>query len=380
MNNLEFALEMKNKRLASGLSQGELAGLTHVSRYSINRFENGKANASRETQNIILRSLNYCICEKPFTLWIDYLAVRFPTTDGLAIIRKLLGIKARYFIHYDYGYYGYKEHYAYGEIKVMVSDDEHMGVFVELKGTGSRNMEYVLQAQHRDWYMFLNHCLDLGGIIKRIDLAVNDMCGLLDIPVLSEKYHRGNTECRSKSFESVHSGRLGGKNRQSANTLYIGSKSSTKYFCLYEKDKEQQAKGKKTDIKNRFEIRLRSTKAVQAVEELLLTQNPRELVFYLITDFVDFPDYSLWEIFISHDSLPLEMNPVPVNLERTLSWLERQVMPSLVMLEEIDRLTGTSYMKEIDENSKLSEKQEMTVLQMCMDISEVIESEGVFYE
>ena len=35
MNNLEFALEMKNKRLASGLSQGELASLTHVSRYSI---------------------------------------------------------------------------------------------------------------------------------------------------------------------------------------------------------------------------------------------------------------------------------------------------------------------------------------------------------
>ena len=41
MNNLEFAHEMKNKRLASGLSQGELASLTHVSRYSINRFENG---------------------------------------------------------------------------------------------------------------------------------------------------------------------------------------------------------------------------------------------------------------------------------------------------------------------------------------------------
>ena len=58
MNNLEFALEMKNKRLASGLSQGELASLTHVSRYSINRFENGKANASKETQNIILRCLN----------------------------------------------------------------------------------------------------------------------------------------------------------------------------------------------------------------------------------------------------------------------------------------------------------------------------------
>lgn len=63
---------------------------------------------------------------------------------------------------------------------------------------------------------------------------------------------------------------------------------------------------KHTDIINRFEIRLRGTKAVQAVEELLLTYNPHGLVFYLITDFVDFPDYPLWEIFISHDSLPLK--------------------------------------------------------------------------
>ena len=58
-----------------------------------------------------------------------------------------------------------------------------------------------------------------------------------------------------------------------------------------------------------FEIRLRDKKAVQAVEELLLTYNPHGLVFYLITDFVQFPDYPLWEIFISHDSLPFEMNP-----------------------------------------------------------------------
>ena len=51
MNNLEFALEMKNKRLASGLSQGELASLTHVSRYSINRFENGNGPMSRKSTN-----------------------------------------------------------------------------------------------------------------------------------------------------------------------------------------------------------------------------------------------------------------------------------------------------------------------------------------
>ena len=78
-----------------------------------------------------------------------------------------------------------------------------------------------------------------------------------------------------------------------------------------------------------------------------MTYNPHGLVFYLITDFVEFPDYPLWEIFISHDSLPFEMNPVPVNIERTLQWLERQVMPSIVMIEEIDRLTGSNYMKRL---------------------------------
>ncbi len=72
------------------------------------------------------------------------------------------------------------------------------------------------------------------------------------------------------------------------------------------KSKRNRQRKKHTDIINRFEIRLRDKKAVQAVEELLLTYNPHGLVFYLITDFVQFPDYPLWEIFISHDSLPLK--------------------------------------------------------------------------
>ena len=55
-------------------------------------------------------------------------------------------------------------------------------------------------------------------------------------------------------------------------------------------------------------------------------------------------------------------------------------MPSIVMIEEIDRLTGSNYMKMINECTHLSEKQEMLVEQMCTDIADVIESEGVFYE
>ena len=102
--------------------------------------------------------------------------------------------------------------------------------------------------------------------------------------------------------------------------------------------------------------------------------------FTLLLILCNFPIIRCGRLFISHDSLPFEMNPVPVNMERTLQWLERQVMPSIVMIEEIDRLTGSNYMKMIDECTHLSEKQEMLVEQMCTDIADVIESEGVFYE
>ena len=53
-----------------------------------------------------------------------------------------------------------------------------------------------------------------------------------------------------------------------------------------------------------------------------------------------------------------QMKPGPVKYRRTLQWLERQVMPSIVMIEEIDRLTGSNYMKMIDGYRHLSEKHE----------------------
>lgn len=55
MNNTDFAQELHTKRIASGLSQGQLASLIHLPRHCINRFENGKANASEKAKNVIFR-------------------------------------------------------------------------------------------------------------------------------------------------------------------------------------------------------------------------------------------------------------------------------------------------------------------------------------
>ena len=147
MNDMEFIEALKTKRNACGYSQSRLAKELHISRQNLNEIENGKTRAGKEMKHTLLHYLDYCKCTQPFTLNIDYLRVRFPTTDALEIIKNVLAMKAEYFIHEDYGLFGYEELYRYGEIIVTASKDASIGVLLELKGMGCRHLEHVLQAR-----------------------------------------------------------------------------------------------------------------------------------------------------------------------------------------------------------------------------------------
>ena len=109
-------------------------------------------------------------------------------------------------IHEDYGFYSYAEYYVLGDVFVLTSPDKEKGTLLELKGKGCRQMESYLLAQHRSWYDFLMDALVEGGVMKRLDLAINDMAGILDIPELTEKCNR--EECISvfRSFKSYRNG------------------------------------------------------------------------------------------------------------------------------------------------------------------------------
>ena len=54
---------------------------------------------------------------------------------------------------------------------------------------------------------------------------------------------------------------------------------------------------------------------------------------------------------------------------------ERQVMPSLLMIKEIEKKTGANYLEEIDRHTKLTEKQELKIKQMTTDIANMIEKD-----
>lgn len=376
------------------MSQTRLAIMAGISREHLNRIEAGKVNLTDDMQDKLMEAVEKFNPDAPMFLLFDYVRIRFPTLDIQHVIRDILKLNVDYMLHEDYGHYKYTEHYYLGDVFVYTSQDEEKGTLLELKGKGCRQFESYLLAQGRSWYDFLMDALVEGGVMKRLDLAINDRAGILDIPDLTAKCNREECVSLFRSFKSYASGELVKHNEQDkagmGHTLYIGSLKSEVYFCCYEKNYEQYAKlgipTSEAPIKNRFEIRLKDERAYYAVRELLTHYDAEQTAFSIINHYIRFvdrepekrkTDWKLndrWAWFIGKDRPPVKLttDPEPYTLERTLGWISRQVAPTLKMLKKIDAGNSTSYLKEIEDNAKLTEKHLQIIRQQTADTEELI--------
>ena len=398
LNDTEWINALKEKRIQYGVSQNRLAVMAGVSRKYVSRLEAGTATLTEEVKAKFADALEKLNPDNPLEMVLDYVRIRFPTQDVTHVIEDILRLRSDVFIHEDYGFYSYAEHYVLGDVFVLTSPDEEKGVLLELKGRGCRQMECYLLAQHRSWYDFLMDALVEGGVMKRLDLAINDMAGILDIPELTEKC--SNEECISvfRSFKNYRSGELVRSQEQDrygmGNTLYIGSLNSEVYFCIYEKDYEQYAKYdiaiEDTKIKNPFEIRLKNERAYYAVRDLLTYYDAERTAFDIINRYMRFADRNegkersewktneKWAYFIGSDRgrLKLTTKPEPYTLTRTLAWIARQVAPTWKAIEEIDRTNGTTYLKDILSHAKLTERHRKLIKQQTTSIDEAVKRQG----
>ena len=394
LNDTEWIQDFADKRLQYCVSQTKLAVMAGISREHLSRIESGKVAVTEEMKVKLLEALEKFNPEAPLTMLFDYVRIRFPTLDIGHIIKDILQLNIQYMIHEDFGHYSYTEHYYIGDIFVYTSPDEEKGVLLELKGKGCRQFESYLLAQERSWYDFLMDALVDGGVMKRLDLAINDHTGMLDIPELTEKCR--NEECVSvfRSFKSYASGELVKHEEQDkagmGYTLYIGSLKSEVYFCVYEKSYEQYIKLgipiEEAPIKNRFEIRLKNERAYYAVRDLLTYYDAERTAFSIINRYVRFVDKEAdkkrsdwklsvrWAWFIGENREPLKLTtkPEPYTLDRTLRWIQRQVDPTLKMLEAITAKTGIDYLKEIRKSTKLTEKHYKIIEQQTTSTEDVI--------
>ncbi|HFL3113580.1 TPA: Cro/Cl family transcriptional regulator, partial [Clostridioides difficile] len=109
--------------------------------------ENGKLPLTDELKERLTSELERLNPQEPLFILIDYFRVRFPTTDALSVIKNVLKLNPKHMLREDYGKYGYESQYYIGDIFVMCSANEQLGVLLELKGRGCRQMEAYLLAQ-----------------------------------------------------------------------------------------------------------------------------------------------------------------------------------------------------------------------------------------
>lgn len=397
LNDTDWIDHFKEQRTQYGVSQNQLAVMAGVSREYISRLESGKVTLTEEIRVKLTDALDKLNPENPLEMVLDYVRIRFPTQDVKHIVEDILKIRLDVMIHEDFGFYSYSEHYVLGDVFVLTSPDEEKGTLLELKGKGCRQMESYLLAQHRSWYDFLMDALLEGGVMKRLDLAINDMAGILDIPELTEKCN--HEECISvfRSFKSYRSGELVKSKEQDrygmGNTLYVGSLKSEVYFCIYEKDYEQYVKYEipleDTKIKNRFEIRLKNERAYYAVRDLLTYHDAERTAFDIINRYMRFADKEVekrrsewktnerWAYFIGSDRgrLKLTTKPEPYTLTRTLNWISRQVAPTWKVLQQIDDTNGTTYLKDILNHAKLTERHKKLIEQQTISTEKITTQE-----
>ena len=404
MNDKNFIEELRQKREEYGVTQTRLAVACGISREYYNRIEKGKQPLNDELKGVIEKQIERFNPQEPLFLLIDYFRVRFPTTNALAIIRDVLQLKADYMLLEDYGQYGYESQYVLGDISIMCSTNEQLGVLLELKGRGCRQMESYLLAQERSWYDFMLDCLTAGGKMKRLDLAINDRAGILDIPKLKAKYKAGECMTLFRNQKGYDGTEKCGHDipQNTGETLYLGSTSSELYMCIYQKNYEQSVKKgielDESEIKNRFEIRLKNERAYYAVVDLLTYYDAEHTAFSIINHYVRFLKHDdtlpkgsweldedwAWFIGENRESIRLTTQPEPYTLQRAISWVQRQVAPTIKMLQELDKQNHTTILHDMIEQAELKDKHkhllqlEKSTVEERIDTAVPQENDGIF--
>lgn len=386
--------KLKEMRIGYELSQEILAKESGISREYLNRIEKGKKNPSMKVLERLEQSIRCLTIEEPIFILLDYVRIRFATTEVRWVVEKILRLKLEYMYLEEHAFYGYSAQYTLGDVTVMFSSDEKRGVLLELKGKGCRQFESYLVAQKRNWFDFLRLAKQSGGFIKRLDIAVNDRIGILDIGELIQKCERKECVSLFHSFKGYNNGAFtdetGGIDKSMANGLYIGSMSSEVYFCIYAKDYEQYVKYgiplDEAEIKNRFEIRLKDERAMLAVDDLISNEDAGRTAFSIINHYIrfverddrkrktDWKTSARWQAFVGMENRKLKLTtaPEPYSYERTLQWMAHQVAPTLKALLLIDQEKNTNFIGHMLGNAQLKERQEKMVERERTGVSEII--------
>ncbi len=286
-------------------------------------------------QNTSRPNLNACV---------DWVSATFKTVNERELIEEILLLDPDKFDEVDNGLYGYQQSLRLGNIAVMYNGREDMGVHLQMSGAGCREYEHIGKLT---WETLFRVILACEGQITRLDMALDDHVGYFTIRKAANKIKRGELASKfRRAMRIEHIEIADGKS--AGQTIYFGSGQSMIRIRMYDKRLEQlNSKDVNTDevpaFWNRTEIQSRKDRA-QAVAGMIANDVPigvivQGILRYYLRFLVRHHDKNKsrwktagwWERFLD-DVEPIrlaEKTEMEATIEKRLSWIRRQVAPSL---------------------------------------------------
>lgn len=295
-------------------------------------------------------------------LQFDWVTITFSDMTGEQVINDVMRLKPELFLERSTTQNFYTREFAFaGEKNIYVQDfeptkdvdtnqDVHkVGATMYLTGQGTRLFEKALLEQGLTWKKFFVQAKRFKGTFSRLDIAINDNWGLLDMDEIVEATQKNRFWSKSRSF-AIHG------NNQDGWTANFGK--SPFVIRIYDKQKEQEQKGLETSIKNRAELELHADRAEQVISEWFENDNLVEYsvsILYTYLWFVDEPideeelkgthvreryidtlrPMPAWSLLTSlGQSMKFVREPKEQSVDSILSWIMKYVVPSLEVLKK----------------------------------------------
>ncbi|MGC6769521.1 replication initiation factor domain-containing protein [Enterococcus sp. LJL51] len=390
--------ELKKVRKRLGYSLRKFSEKVGVSKSTLSDCEKGKFNLSEEKVNQIKIAIGLPVKfgHQLHVHW-DYLKFTFFDSSIEIILEHVLKIPVKYFVIEQSRKNNYERKYSCGHIVIFDRmSDSRQGILLDLTGQGVYEFEQHLEGMglnYREWFRkILNpNWYSSRGYYSRIhstrtDIAIDEMYdpinGNFNLHELKKRRDRDLIQSDFRVYreqEKKFNAESGGL------TLYYGARGGNMFVRFYEKRYELADKLRTTvddvlqeyGIWNRYELELGKDVNEQIFDSYLAGEDLDEIAINLLLSKFEVYDEKLnesgsiertyyeefYQIFGSWKSVKINSKQEESSLEKSLRWIELQVIPTLRMIELVfgkDRFRKWLF-KALD-NVELSEKQKKQVL------------------
>lgn len=289
-----------------------------------------KQNKKNPTDNRVSEGLT-CLFD-----WLSFTIKNYISIEH--IVSDFLKMNNDDFVELDKGNYGYKRQIANGNVRIYFEGKEDMGIHIQMSGQGCRQVEESIKG---DWLTLFEKIIDVEGTFTRLDLAVDDFMGALDINKIQRKTKKKEYISRFTNWEI----RTSCKNDSDryGKSVYFGSPKSDIRLRFYDKAAEQEVEGLHWV---RTELQLRNERANNAIQFYIAGKSIGEIVAGVLKNYIRFVDPSyadknkwrwktsnFWAKFIAGaEKLKLTMGQKKRTLDDVLAWINKTVSPSLALL------------------------------------------------